>query len=401
MKLKSAKYTLLAIIALFVFFFSNDFGIIDIEKMAIITAVAIDGDESGQYEITAQIAVPEATDNNTENKKAHVSGKGATIGAALKDIGDISGWFPNLSFCNLIILGNAFSEGNIMRVLDYFSRTLRVQESAVVALAENTAKEVLTTSSPFDSISSFAIQKIILKNPGFDNDIANNDIKTFSTGYYSESRSSFLPIIKIVKEDLSGNGQSSSGGQNAQSGQSQPSESQGGEALFDVKTTALFKDGVKVGEMPPRLTLAFNMLTQPFKGTTIEIDGVKKGLTQNDVLLTCFRCSPKIHLKADENELMVKIDLSLFCKISDQSSVGEDDEYHKNNLLPPEVIEKAESDITQDILDLIELEKQTGCDFLNLKQKLYRYNYKQYSRYKDNYLSTMKVSVSVNVSGQK
>ena len=101
-KLKS-RIVLLIIFAFFVVFFSNDFGLIDIKKTAIVTAIAIDK-QGDLYEVTTQIAVPEATDTNTENQKAQVSGKGATIGGAIKDIGDISGWYPKLDFCNLIII---------------------------------------------------------------------------------------------------------------------------------------------------------------------------------------------------------------------------------------------------------------------------------------------------------
>ena len=103
MKFKKTKFIALCLVAVFVFFFSNDFGIIDIEKTAIITAVAIDITDNGEYEVTAQIAVPEATDANTENKKAQISGTGSTVASAIKNIGEISGWFPSLSFCNIII----------------------------------------------------------------------------------------------------------------------------------------------------------------------------------------------------------------------------------------------------------------------------------------------------------
>ena len=95
MKLKRVKFILLAVCFLFAMFFTNDFGLIDVEKTAIITAIAIDK-EDDQYSVCAQIAVPEATDANTENQKAELNGKGSTIGAAIKNLGDISGWYPKL-----------------------------------------------------------------------------------------------------------------------------------------------------------------------------------------------------------------------------------------------------------------------------------------------------------------
>jgi len=112
----------------FMFFFSNDFGLIDVEKTSIITAIAIDKVEQ-QFEVTAQIAVPEATDANTENLKAQLTGKGSTVGAALKDLGDVSGWFPKLAFCNLILLGNSLTDTNVIEALDYFAKTKYQKET--------------------------------------------------------------------------------------------------------------------------------------------------------------------------------------------------------------------------------------------------------------------------------
>ena len=120
MKIKP-KLIILAFIVLFLFFFSNDFGLIDVEKTSIVTAIALDLDEDGKYVVTAQIAVPEATDTNTENQKATLSSKGNTIGGAIKQLGDDSGWFPKLGFCNRIILGNTLKDTNVIKVIDYLN----------------------------------------------------------------------------------------------------------------------------------------------------------------------------------------------------------------------------------------------------------------------------------------
>ena len=116
MRLKRAKFFLIIILLLFTFFFSNDFGLIDVEKTSIVTAIAVDY-ENDEYLVTTQAAVPEATDTNTENQKAQLSGKGKTVGEALKDLADLSGWFPKLAFCNLIILGNELANDNVVNVL--------------------------------------------------------------------------------------------------------------------------------------------------------------------------------------------------------------------------------------------------------------------------------------------
>lgn len=411
MKYVKTKLIIAALFFVFVFFFSNDFGLIDIEKTAIITAIAIDSAEDG-YEVTAQIAVPEATDKNSENKKAQISGTGGTIGAAIKDIGDKSGWFPNLQFCNVLIIGEELTHSNVFKVLDYFSKTLRVQDSALVVTTDKKGKELLEVSTPLDNISSFALQKILLKNPGFDSDVAETDIKNFCIDYYSESRSSYMPLVKLNKQETaatpdtgsgSGSGGSSSGGSGGSSsgGAGSGGTNSDGSTLFNARSTALFYEGVKAGELNEKETLALSALTDTFKGTTIELKDVTTNGETKNFLITVFRCNPKIIVDATEESLNVKINLDVYCKIVDQNAEKSDVTYSKNVPLPDAVKEKATEFFTTHINDLIEAEKTSGCDFLFLKRKLFQRRYKHYARYKDNFFSVMKHEINVSVSGQK
>ncbi len=413
MNIKKAKFLMLALAFIFIFFFSSDFGLIDVEKTSIITAFAIDLEKDGTYTVSAQIAVPEATDTNSENQKALLSGKGTTIGGAVKDLGDISGWFPKLSFCNLILVGEEFKETNVIKVLDYFAKTLRLQDSALIAFTEGKASELLKVASPLDNISSFAIQKVILKTDGFDADVAVTDIKTFCAGYYSTCSSSFMPYIKKKPSDESqteggsSNGNSSGGGSSSSTseqsaGQEQGSTKTDGKFLFDAKKTALFKNGSKVGELDEELTLTYNALTRKINGTTIPINEVpfKDNETCN-YLLNVMRSKRKICLEVDNNNPTLNIELSLYCRINDQNSEDSDRTLSENIPLPQPLIDKATEQIKNSIKELVETSVKTDCDFLKIKEKLYRFNHKHYARFKDNVLSAMQTNIKVEVSGQK
>ena len=399
-----AKIIMILVAVAFLFFFSNDFGLIDVEKTSIITAIAID--KSGEdFEVTAQIAVPEATDANTENLKAQLSGKGSTVGAALKDLGDVSGWFPKLAFCNLILLGNSLSQTNVIEALDYFAKTLRVQDSALVALSEKSAKELLSVSTPLDNISAFALQKIMLKTQGFDQDVASTDIKSFCAGHYSKSRSAYMPLIKIISAGDNSSGGSQQGGSSGGSGSTSgtgegQSSSKNENKLFDARTTALFKNGRKVGELDENLTLVFNALTKEFSDTTIPVDGVVENGKSSNYLLTVIDSNSKMCLDFS-NGFNVNISLKMYCKISDHAVDGSKETLSQNVPLSSGLKEKAEKQLSNYITDMFETCKRTGCDFLSIKEKLYRHHYKQYSKYKDNYLSVMKLKVFISVTGQK
>ena len=409
MNIKRAKFLIIALALIFIFFFSSDFGLIDVEKTSIITAFALDK-EGEEYIVSAQIAVPEATDTNSENQKALLAGKGTTIGGAVKDLGDISGWFPKLSFCNLILVGEEFSDTNVITILDYFAKTLRLQDSALIAFTEGKASELLKVASPLDNISSFAIQKVILKTDGFDADVAVTNIKSFCAGYYSSCSSSFMPFIKKIPSDenqqqggSSGNSSAGSSGSNSSSSGSEQSQNKtDGKFLFNAKTTALFKNGIKVGELDEDLTLIYNALTQKIDGTTIPVNDVpfKENETCN-YLLNVMTSKHKICLEVDNNGPTLNISLDLYCKINDQNAEQSDRTVSENLPLPKPLIDKATKQLEDSIKELVETSVKTECDFLRIKEKLYRYNNKQYSRFKDNVLSKMQTNVKVCVSGQK
>lgn len=418
MRFTGVKVAVLALATVFFMFFSNDFGLIDIEKTAIITACAIDLDENGEYKVTAQIAVPEATDTNTENLRAQISGKGATVGAAIKNIGDASGWFPQLCFCNLIIVGGGFSDYNLINILDYFSKTLRIHDSALIVMAEKEGAELLKLATPLDNVSSFALQKIILKNAGLNRDIAVCDVKSFCTGYYSDAGASFMPIIKVVSQKSenekssaeggtaessgggSGGGSGSSGGFGGSSGGSSGGGAKG-DAIFNANATALFLNGIKVGELDKDLTLVFNALTCDFATTTFEIKDVENGTTTRNYLLTVFSCDRKTALTVSESGIIFDVKLDIYAKISDVNGQSYDLEYVENIPLPYFLKERAEKDFTERIQDLIRTEIETKCDFLGIKKELYRKHNSFYSKYKDNFTENLDFSVTVNFSGQK
>ncbi len=398
MKYKKVKLMLFVFFLISILFFSNDFGLIDIERTAIITALAIDLEDNGEYTVTAQIAVPEATDQNTESKRAQISGTGGTVAGAIKKIGDLSGWYPNMNFCNIIIIGNELASTNVMKVLDYFSRTFRLQDSALIAMTDKKAKDVLIASTPFDNISSFALQKIIIKNTGFENDVITMDIKNFCTGYYSSNSSSYMPVIKILEQKQESSYSTKNSAQSKQSGKN--GEEQGSN-LFLANTTALFKNGVKVGELDSGQSFVFNTLIRNMKGALFELKGITNNESGNNVLLNVYRNKRKISLDATENEIIYKIDLELYCRMSDRNSENYEQILSSNVPLQEDAKKKAEEFFTSKINELIETEIQTECDFLNIKKTLYRKHFKYYSTLKDNFLTLLKPKISVTVNGQQ
>ena len=388
-KLFKAKIVIFSVILLLLVFFTNDFGIIDIEKIAIVTAIGIDK-EDDEFEVTLQIALPEASDTSSENKKAVISAKGKTASAAIYKVGGITGWYPKLAFCNLLVLGESMLNENVKSALDYFSKTLKVQDSSFVASCEGSAKELLNKATPLDNISSFAIQKILLKTFGMTSDVATVDIKTFSIGYYSRSGSSFMPLIKTVK--VEGEDGSSSGGEEG---------GNKGNFVFNASSTLLFKNGIKVGVLDEHETKCFNLVSKKVSENALAIENVDYSGKSKDVLLTVIKNKYKLKLRLESEKIVFDVFADFFCRVEDSNITENDENLKEKSALSKFISDKAESDFNRYFNSLKEKCRISKCDLFKLDEKLFRYHNNRYDIFKDKLYDNLTLNIKVNFYGVK
>lgn len=396
MKFIKTKAILFLIFLISIIFFTNDFSLIDIERTAIITAVAIDYNKTNEeYEITAQIAVPEATDTNSENTKTQLLTTGKTMASAIKHIGSATGWFPQLYFCNLIVIGNEIGEENVIKTVDYFAKSLRVQDSASIVIASGTAKDLLNVSSPLDSMSSFAIQKVILKKDSFDRDVMLINIKDFVADYYGISHSSFMPIVKKEEQKDADGNKSESENSGESSGGKEDKEKK---CVFDTRETAVFLDGVMVGKLDKDLTFTFNLMHKECKGSEIVLENVFFDGENKNVLTVIKKNNCKKYLTVDDFGIVYNVDLNINLQIRDQTASKSDATYAKDLPVPKEVIDSAKTLITKNVVSLFQKEKESKSDFLKIKENIYRYHTKFFDKYKENFLDKTTLNVNVNIT---
>ena len=107
----TVRYFLLLVAILSFFFLSNDFGLIDIQKTAIVMAVGVDR-EDDTFIVTSQIAVPQSSKQGKATQTVQIVSRGNTVAQAFEEINAKTGWYPKLVFCRLIILGEKTAEQN-------------------------------------------------------------------------------------------------------------------------------------------------------------------------------------------------------------------------------------------------------------------------------------------------
>ena len=371
-----------------IFYFSSDFALIDIEKTAIIVAIGIDEGENSRYKITAQIAIPQATDTAAANDDAVVIGDGNTVMEGIQNIGAKTGWHPKLSFCSLVLIGRKVAENGVKDVIDYFIVSEKVQNSAIVAMADDKAGEILTSKTPLDAISSFAVSKIVLKSRWMTNTVPNANLRKIALSEYSPSKSSFMPVIKPIKENTkSKEGGSSSITASTKSGGSEGSggESSGGSSggkdvpdkVYDASTLAVFSDFKLKGEFDEELTQIFNMLMGPLGESYITLEnGDEKTLLS----LSNGTRSVKVNL---DNKPTIEIKLSFKVEVSDSSKGYALDKLNRRSVVDEDTITKVADKLNVLLLKLVDKVKESGADALLIRDKIYKYSNSRFEEFKN------------------
>ena len=371
-----------------IFYFSSDFALIDIEKTAIIVAIGIDEGENSRYKITAQIAIPQATDTAAANDDAVVTADGNTVMEGIQNIGAKTGWHAKLSFCSLVLIGRKVAENGVKDVIDYFIVSEKVQNSAIVAMADDKAGEILISKTPLDAISSFAVSKIVLKSRWMTNTVPNANLRKIALSEYSPSKSSFMPVIKPIKENTkSKEGGSSSITASAKSGDSEGSggESSGGsgsgkdvpDKVYDASTHAVFSGFKLKGEFDEELTQIFNMLMGPLGESYITLEnGDEKTL----LALSNGTRSVKVNL---EKKPTIEIKLSFKVEVSDSSKGYALDKLNRRSVVDEDTITKVADKLNVLLLKLVDKVKESGADALLIRDKIYKYSNSRFEEFKN------------------
>ena len=390
---KRAKFFLIIFAIIFINFLTLDFLLIDVEKTALIVAIGIDKTDTG-YEVTAQIAVPEATNQSTKSNESVIYANGQTLYDAVNDIGSRTGWYPKLSFCNLIILGSEVFNENVMGVVDFFVRSYKVEDNAILCASEKTAKEVLLSISPLDNISSFALTKIFVRDHNNASSILTTTVKNFSKFYYSPCKSGFMPMIKMIDTKDKGNNTSNASSLTSNSGATQ----KGGEntpVVYDAETCLLFSNGYKKGEISGDECLFYSLFEKGVNETFFNLNVVDEQGNFGNALIAVKRANSSIKLQYRDGVPHLNGKLKLWVQISDTDFPQSMKQIATIGRLSENMLNKASSYATKTLNELFEKTKNCGCDIFESKNMLYRFYPDKFESENKEFLSNLKCDFTV------
>lgn len=430
----TVRYYLLVIILLAFLFFSNDFGLIDVQKTAIVMAAGIDREEDG-FILTSQIAVPQSSSQGKSSQAVQLVSRGKTISEAFEQINTKTGWYPKLVFCKLIVIGEKAAQDNVFDALDFFLLDEYLADDCQVAVCEGLAKDVLNVSPLVDPSNSVAIGKVLSAHAERVGTVRPTTLKDFSIGYFGDSHSALLPVLKTEpqQEEISSSNSSENSGQGGQGSDETQSESeeqsgedsqsnegrqngseeqnsgesgQGGKSqnggeksqnkpVFSARQTALFVRGKWQGTLTPEETFAVNAAIGKLRLANYSVDHNGQTCT-----LTVKRNTPKIKLEVGKDgSSRVQIQLTLTAGIADYSKALDVNELADAGDIPDGIFFAAEKKLAAELTTAYEKARKVGCDVFGLEERLVKYKKRAYHQHKDTLLEKSSLTVKVRFEG--
>ena len=415
----TVRYFLILLAALFFLFLSGDFGLVDVQKTAIIMAVGIDREED-TFIVTSQVAVPKASDAGKSIDTVQIVSRGKTVADAFEEINAKTGWYPKLVFCRLILLGEKTTQDNALDALDFFLLDEYLTDNCLVATCDGYAKDLLNVKALVDASGSVAIQKVLSSHAQRVGTVLPATLREFAIGYYSESKSGFLPVLKTLpqqeqigsnnQESGSAGGDTSSGSQNSQSvseggsnpsqegGQAQSGQGQSGQGsesgekpVFSASETALFYAGKRIGTLTEEETFAFNAVKNKLRlaAYSVETEQAAYSLTvkRNRAKTSCTL--------SNEGRVAYKIEVKLSAGLLDSAKAFEKTEGIDAGDAPPTAYAAAEKLLTAQISSTFEKCRNSGCDIFGVLESLQKREKSRFAEVKDTALQNTSIEISV------
>lgn len=422
---KTPVLYVLAVIFLTILFFSNDFGLVDIQKTAIVLAVGIDR-ENDEFIVNSRIAVPSASGDQKAADSIQVETRGDTVGAAIQDINTKTGWYPKLVFLNLIVLGDTATQKNAFDTLDFFLRYEYMSDDCQVCCCEGKASELLNTETDVEKTPSLAIGKILSEHSATTGLVAVASLRKFSAGYFGVSKSGYMPLLKYVSlstgkktdgadsaentGESGGSGgaggaeNSGSSGSSGGAGGSENSGSSGGAGgagggenagkTFTATETALFADGVYKGKLTKDETFAFLCVGGGVRLAAFDVD--YGGVTYT---LTIKKSKAKIKFYVDDFAAPhLNVQLDIVAGLQDMSSSQTIVEIAAPEKTKQAVLEEAGKKLKRLVHSTFEKSRAYECDLFGAEKRLQKFERKYFNAYRENLLDRVLFYADVHFS---
>lgn len=305
---------------------------IEPNDLAYIVAVGFDkSDAKGEYDITLQIANPQAISGGADEGGGEGGKKTITnltvtstdIFSAVNLANHVYSKDLSLAHTKLLVISDELArEGELQSLCVTFARSEEIRPNAFLSVAKGSAKEYLGSIKPTNEVNPVKYYEVIY-DVDYTAYIPKNQIKDFYAFEASPERENVLPLSAVKKpggkgEDKgSGSKENEKGTQNEYGGFEFMHENfiageieLGGDIETQTCGMAVFRDGKMIAECGGIEALLYNMLTGDYVMSEISYENKKTPDTPVTVIQS-QRKKPRISVDIEGTTPKIKVRLFL------------------------------------------------------------------------------------------
>jgi len=353
---------------------------INLNKRALVIGMGIDKVD-GEYELTIQtFMAKQISDSSPDTSKAlTVSAKGATVDKSVAALNTKTGKTLSFALCYVVIIGEGMKDGGFIEALDFLINKSDTASNAMVLYGGGTAKEIMKIDSPINSSSMILLHEMLADKQA--REYCTKTIKDFNSDYYSDSKTSFMPVLTKIQ-----------GGQDIEnsSGEEEDKEKKD---YYQITETAIFKEDKLLLTLDKSETFSYGFLRRDkTKGTFGARPGEKNVTFDTD--------RKRLRIKYDIKDMTCKIDVKVFLNVSEIIRSGGAAEQNETDrvFLTDEEKRTVAQNIKEGIVLLTAKCKAAGADILYLNDNFYQRYGKKWKAAAESGGYLDKISEKINVS---
>lgn len=348
---------------------------IELNRIAIVTGIAVDTAKDGQTAVRLQIGQMENKSSDAGSPQASnksdltiLCGEGNNLFSAIRNFSKESSRRVFLEHNQIIIFSQSEAKKGLRQHLDFFTRDPESRMGTSVLVSEGEAKEILVTQPKQESVAPEEILRI-LKNQERIAVSKQVDLLEFLKKHQSESTCAVLPMIHL-RED--------------------PGSKNEDEKSIVVSGLAVFHEDRMIGELTERETRGFLWSIGQLMTTALYTKTPK-----GEATLDITRAEGKMQIsRGEDGGFQAKISIKQYAGVALLDGYNG---MRMEEIIP--ILEEASAQvILEDVGNCLSKAKELQADIFGFGEKINRQYHKDWVNMKDKWrevFATMKIEVEV------
>lgn len=367
---KYAKIFVFVVLAFFVAWIASSYTKIELADRAIVLGVGIDMVDD-KFVVTAEVISPNEGDDGGSSGATSklLTGVGQTLPLAIQDVFQTSGKNPSLGHTGIVLLGESMNNQELKHILSYFILSDAFKDGVTLATCKGSAKKIFESTSPVDSMVSFALQTIIQKS-GKKTNSTSNVLHNFVESQMGHSKTSYLSQVAFVND---GNDKVN-----------KEKDSQKKTGVYDCSKLCVYKDGYFVDVLDKDETRGFVMLNASKTYDNFVVDDAQSVLGSKDkvsVGIVSKKVSPQVSFEGDKIVAKYNLDMRVRRMRTDVTGNVMDLLPHLPSLIDEHIKQSVKTQTEQLVAKAFEKSKNINCDFFGVADAMYKKYGKKWDEY--------------------